>query len=120
MRRSVQGMSQRLTLEDRKRDQPAQSPSAVGADHTAVFPSPLSTLGAIGLGSAIGFGTVYGLAALRVDPLLGVAVVVALFGVALIGLKQLTDARTEVGRSFAVAVNALAIGGTLGGFTVLV
>lgn len=124
-------------LEDRERDVSAPAPSAAGATvgpalrdptghtdlsggHTAVFPSPLSTAIAVVLGAAIGFATVYGLAAQRVDPVFGVVVIVALFGASLLGQKQLTDARTEWGRAVAVALNGLAIGGTLGGATVLI
>lgn len=117
-------------LEDREWDSSAPVPSAVGAtaavapshesDHTAVFPSPLTTAGAVGIGGTIGFLAVSGLVTLRADPVFGVAVIVTLYSMAMLGLKHLTDARTEFGRAVAVALNALAIGGTLGGLTVLV
>lgn len=117
-------------LEDRKRDASGPEPSAVDAPvgtvpsdksgHTAVFPSPLTTAVAITCGGTIGFSAVYGLAALQVNPIFGVAVIVTLFAMSMAGLKQLTDAKTEAGRAFAVALNALAIGGTLGGLIVLV
>ena len=115
-------------LEDRERDAVPES-SAVDATvgtvpsdesgHTAVFPSPLTTAAAIGAGGAVGFATVYGLVMLQVNPVFGVAVIVTLYAMSMAGLKQLTDAKTEVGRAFAVALNALAIGGTLGGLVVL-
>ncbi|HJC27794.1 MAG TPA: hypothetical protein H9759_00175 [Candidatus Dietzia intestinipullorum] len=115
-------MSQRLTLEERERDLPDPAPLAAGvADGTeaAVLPSPVTTAAAICGGGAIGFATVYGLVALHVNPLLGVAVIVALYAVAMGGLKHLAEARTELGRAFAVSLNALAIGGTLAGLVVL-
>lgn len=115
-------MSQRLTLEERERDLPGPAPSAVGVSdgtEAAVLPSPLTTVATIGGGGAIGFATVYALVALHINPLLGIAVIVSLYAVAMGGLKHLTEARTEAGRAFAVALNALAIGGTLAGLVVL-
>lgn len=131
-------MSQRLVLEGQERTRSAPEPSAADftsgtvadalastlpsdeSGHTAVFPSPLTTAVAIGFGGAVGFAAVYGLVALQASPAFGVAVIVALYAMAMGGLKQLTDARTEMGRAVAVALNALAIGGTLGGLVVLV
>lgn len=131
-------MSLRLILEEQERSTSATGPSAADAvastlpytvastlpsdesGHTAVFPSPLTTAAAIGCGGAVGFAVVYGLVALQANPAFGVAVIVALYAMAMAGLKQLTDARTEMGRAVAVALNALAIGGTLGGLVVLV
>lgn len=127
-------MSQRLSSEAEERARSAPSPHAAGvldgttsaddsgleAGHTAVFPTPQTTAVAIGLGGTLGFATVYGLSALQANPLFGVAVIIGLFAVAIGGLKHITDARTEAGRAFAVALNAMTIGGTLGGLTVLV
>lgn len=94
------------------------APSDVSG-HTAVFPSPRTTAAAIGCGGAVGFAAVYGLVALQINPVFGVAVIVTLYAMAMAGLKQLTDAKTETGRAVAVALNALALGGTLGGLVVL-
>lgn len=87
--------------------------------HAALLPSPGTTAVAVLVGGGLGFATVYTLAARHVDPLFGVAVIVALFAIAVLGLKSLTDARTESGRAFAVGLNALATGSALGGLTVL-
>lgn len=85
----------------------------------AVFPAPLLTMAAGSLGALIGFATIYLLAALRVEPLYGVGVIILLFALALSGPKLLADSRTDVGRTAAVVLNAIAFGGTFGGLVVL-
>lgn len=93
--------------------------AGIDDDHAALLPSPGTTAVSVIAGGALGFATVNTLAARHVDPLFGVAVIVALFAIAVLGLKSLTDARTEPGRAVAVGLNALATGAALGGLTVL-
>lgn len=121
-------MSQRLDLEEQVREDPAPAPDdpATGtvadpADpaRAAVFPAPLVTIGAGAVGATVGFAAVYLLAALQVNPLVGVAVIVILFALALVGPKILADATTETGRAIAVVLDSLAFGGTFAGLVVV-
>lgn len=100
---------------------PETTPPTAGIedDHAALLPSPGTTAVSVVAGGALGFATVYSLTSQHVDPLFGVAVIVALFAIAVLGLKSLTDARTEPGRAVAVGLNSLATGAALGGLTVL-
>ena len=93
--------------------------AASDAVSPVVLPSPMATLVAGGLGTALGIAVISGLVLLHVHPLLGVAVVVALFTLALAGPRMLTRARTEGMRSLATALNGLAFGGSLGALGVM-
>ncbi|MBB1025780.1 MULTISPECIES: hypothetical protein [unclassified Dietzia] len=128
-------MNGHLTLEDGGRnhsvpDPPAEGPGAEarpGVDDrgirdtapAAVFPAPLTTVSAAATGGLIGLGAVYGVAALLADTLVGVALLVLVFALTMAGPRVHSMARTEVGRTVAVVLEAIAFGGVLGAVIVV-
>ncbi|AWH94243.1 hypothetical protein [Dietzia psychralcaliphila] len=128
-------MNRNLMLEDRDRSQSTPAPPAEGAraevvpagDVTgrreatpaAVFPAPLTTISAAVMGGLIGLGAVYGVAARLADTLVGVAVIVLVFALSMAGPRVHAVARSEVGRTVAVVLEAIAFGGVLGAVIVL-
>ena len=85
----------------------------------AIFPAPLTTVSAAATGGLIGLGAVYGVAARLADTLVGVAVLVLVFALTMAGPRVHSVARSEVGRTIAVILEAIAFGGVLGAVIVL-
>ncbi|MGN7156482.1 hypothetical protein ACTHRK_10280 [Dietzia cercidiphylli] len=85
----------------------------------AVFPAPLTTVSAAATGGLIGLGAVYGVASRLADTLVGVAVLVLVFALTMAGPRVHSVARSEVGRTIAVILEAIAFGGVLGAVIVL-
>lgn len=85
----------------------------------AVFPAPLTAVSAAATGGVIGLGAVYGVAALLADTLVGVALLVLVFALTMAGPRVHSMARTEVGRTVAVVLEAIAFGGVLGAVIVV-
>lgn len=128
-------MNRNLMLEDRDRRQSTPAPPAEGAraeallgkdgpgrreaTPAAVFPAPLTTISAAVMGGLIGLGAVYGVAARLADTLVGVAVIVLVFALSMAGPRVHAVARSEVGRTVAVVLEAIAFGGVLGAVIVL-
>ncbi|MFN3600121.1 MAG: hypothetical protein ACK4UY_01880 [Dietzia sp.] len=133
-------MSRQSMLEDRDRRQSTPAPPAEGAPAqalrghdvagtreatptavfpAAVFPAPLTTISAAAIGGLIGVGAVYGVAARLADTLVGVAVIVLVFALSMAGPRVHAVARSEVGRTVAVVLEAIAFGGLLGAVIVL-
>lgn len=118
-------MSQRPLTEDSARSviPPDDSISTDAARETkpvAVFPAPLTTITAAAMGGLIGVGAVYGVAARLADTLVGVAVIVLVFALTMAGPRVHAAARSEVGRTVAVILEAIAFGGLLGAVIVLI
>ncbi|MBB1035846.1 MAG: hypothetical protein Q7T31_15005 [Dietzia sp.] len=118
-------MNGQLMLEDGDRSRSTPAPPAevapVGREATpaAVFPAPLTTVSAAATGGLIGLGAVYGVAARLADTLVGVAVLVLVFALTMAGPRVHSVARSEVGRTIAVILEAIAFGGVLGAVIVL-
>ncbi|MET3860687.1 hypothetical protein ABIE38_001609 [Dietzia sp. 2505] len=89
------------------------------ATPAAVFPAPLTTVSAAATGGMIGLGAVYGVAERLADTLVGVAVLVLVFALTMAGPRVHSVARSEVGRTIAVILEAIAFGGVLGAVIVL-
>ncbi|GAA1054388.1 hypothetical protein GCM10009570_29770 [Dietzia natronolimnaea] len=108
---------------DRSRSTPAPpaevAPVRREATPAAVFPAPLTTVSAAATGGLIGLGAVYGVAARLADTLVGVAVLVLVFALTMAGPRVHSVARSEVGRTIAVILEAIAFGGVLGAVIVL-
>lgn len=126
-------MSSNVALRDRERPQPepaqvdpeqpdpantAAQASPWGAD-AAVLPAPLHTLGAVAVGGLAGVGAVYLVASRLAGTLAAVAAVVMIFAVTMAGPWVHARSGTELGRVFAVALQAVAFGGLLGGLVIL-
>lgn len=100
-------------------DSGAGSDSATGSGHATVFPAPLTTVVAALVGGLLGLAAVNGVAARLADTLAGVAAVVMIFAVTLAGPRVHAGARTEVGRTVAVTLQAVGFGGVLGALLIL-
>lgn len=132
--RTVEDMSERLMIRDseafpdERRAEPArpddgpvgdESGSAAGSCHATVLPAPLTTIAAALVGGFLGLAAVYGVAERLADTLAGVAAVVMIFAVTLAGPRVHAGARTEVGRTVAVVLQAVGFGGVLGALLIL-
>lgn len=132
--RTVEDMSERLMIRDseafpdERRAEPArpddgpvgdESGSAGRSRHATVFPAPLTTIAAALVGGFLGLAAVYGVAERLADTLAGVAAVVMIFAVTLAGPRVHAGARTEVGRTVAVVLQAVGFGGVLGALLIL-
>ncbi len=89
------------------------------APHATVLPAPHTTVLAALVGGLLGLAAVYGVAARLADTVAGVAAVVMIFAVTLAGPRVHAGARTEVGRTIAVALQSLGFGGVLGALLIL-
>lgn len=98
---------------------PADNEGAGGSRHATVFPAPLTTIAAALVGGFLGLAAVYGVAERLADTLAGVAAVVMIFAVTLAGPRVHAGARTEVGRTVAVVLQAVGFGGVLGALLIL-
>ncbi|MGN0100336.1 MAG: hypothetical protein ACI39C_05285 [Dietzia sp.] len=107
-------MSDRLML--RERELPRNEPRA---PHATVLPAPHTTVLAALVGGLLGLAAVYGVAARLADTVAGVAAVVMIFAVTLAGPRVHAGARTEVGRTIAVALQSVGFGGVLGALLIL-
>lgn len=106
---------------DREHPAPALSAahsSAGGAD-AALLPAPLHALGAAALGSLAGLGAVYLVASRLAGTLAAVVAVVLIFAVTMAGPWVHARAGTELGRVIAVALQAVAFGGAIGGLAIM-
>ena len=94
--------------------------AASGTSPAAVFPAPLITIAAAAMGGLIGVGAIYGVATRLANTLVGVAVIVMVFALTMAGPRVHATARSEVGRTVAVVLEAIAFGGVLGAVIVLI
>lgn len=125
--RTVENMSMTLALRVRDGSQPDPEPagpepavhSSAGNAYAAVLPAPLYALGAAAVGSLLGFGAVYLVASRLAGTLAAVAAVVLIFAVTMAGPWVHARAGTEVGRVIAVALQAVAFGGAIGGLAIM-
>lgn len=93
--------------------------AARGTSRAAVFPAPLTTIIAAAMGGMIGVGAIYGVAARLANTLVGVAVIVLVFALTMAGPRVHATAESELGRTVAVVLEAIAFGGVLGAAIVL-
>ena len=105
------GASTRAAVDNR-----TDAENATGA---AVLPSPLLALAAGTTGGLAGLAAVYLVASRLAGTLAAVAAVVMIFAVTMAGPWVHARADTELGRVIAVALQAVAFGGALGGLVVM-
>ncbi|MDV3356844.1 hypothetical protein [Dietzia sp. IN118] len=92
--------------------------SSVDAPHATVLPAPLTTIIAALAGGLIGIAAVYGVASRLAGSLTAVAAIVMVFGVTLAGPRVHAAARTELGRTIAVTLQAIGFGGVVGALVI--
>ncbi|WP_407335409.1 hypothetical protein [Dietzia kunjamensis] len=88
--------------------------SSVDAPHATVLPAPLTTIIAVLAGGLLGVAAVYGVASRLAGSLTAVAAIVMVFAVTLAGPRVHAAARTELGRTIAVTLQAIGFGGVVG------
>lgn len=103
----------------RTTDNPANGIPATDA-HATVLPAPLTTTVAALMGGLIGLGAIYGVASRLAGTLTAVAAIVMVFAVTLAGPRVHAAARTDVGRTVAVVLQAIGFGGVIGALIILV
>ena len=106
---------------DREHPAPTRSAahSSAGGTDAALLPAPLHALGAATLGSLAGLGAVYLVASRLAGTLAAVVAVVLIFAVTMAGPWVHARAGTELGRVIAVALQAVAFGGAIGGLAIM-
>lgn len=82
--------------------------------HATVLPAPLTTIIAALAGGLIGIVAVYGVASRLAGSLTAVAAIIMVFAVTLAGPRVHAAARTELGRTIAVTLQAIGFGGVVG------
>ncbi|MDV6299205.1 hypothetical protein R3P82_08760 [Dietzia maris] len=92
--------------------------SSVDAPHATVLPAPLTTIIAVLAGGLIGIAAVYGVASRLAGSLTAVAAIVMVFAVTLAGPRVHAAARTELGRTIAVTLQAIGFGGVVGALVI--
>ncbi len=92
--------------------------SSVDAPHATVLPAPLTTIIAALAGGLIGIAAVYGVASRLAGSLTAVAAIVMVFAVTLAGPRVHAAARTELGRTIAVTLQAIGFGGVVGALVI--
>ena len=92
--------------------------SSVDAPHATVLPAPLTTIIAALAGGLLGVAAVYGVASRLAGSLTAVAAIVMVFAVTLAGPRVHTAARTELGRTIAVTLQAIGFGGVVGALVI--
>lgn len=92
--------------------------SSVDAPHATVLPAPLTTIIAVLAGGLLGVAAVYGVASRLAGSLTAVAAIVMVFAVTLAGPRVHAAARTELGRTIAVTLQAIGFGGVVGALVI--
>ena len=92
--------------------------SSVDAPHATVLPAPLTTIIAALAGGLIGIAAVYGVASRLAGSLTAVAAIIMVFAVTLAGPRVHAAARTELGRTIAVTLQAIGFGGVVGALVI--
>lgn len=115
-------MRKTLMLEERQPDDTGTAHSDVdtmpGVTHATVLPAPLTTIIAALAGGLIGIAAVYGVASRLAGSLTAVAAIVMVFAVTLAGPRVHAAARTELGRTIAVTLQAIGFGGVVGALVI--
>lgn len=111
-------MSNTLMLDERQPERPDPGPGTDPPPAT-VFPAPLTTFVAALAGGLLGIATVYGVASRLAGSLTAVAAIVMVFAVTLAGPRVHAAARTELGRTLAVILQAIGFGGVVGALIIL-
>lgn len=91
---------------------------AVPTTHATVLPAPLTTITAALAGGLLGIAAVYGVASRLAGSLTAVAAIVMVFAVTLSGPRVHAAARTELGRTIAVTLQAIGFGGVVGALVI--
>ena len=99
-------------------DASSVDPSSVDAPHATVLPAPLTTIIAVLAGGLLGVAAVYGVASRLAGSLTAVAAIVMVFAVTLAGPRVHAAARTELGRTIAVTLQAIGFGGVVGALVI--
>ncbi|WP_404850790.1 hypothetical protein [Dietzia kunjamensis] len=86
--------------------------------HATVLPAPLTTIIAVLAGGLLGVAAVYGVASRLAGSLTAVAAIVMVFAVTLAGPRVHAAARTELGRTIAVTLQAIGFGGVVGALVI--
>lgn len=111
-------------LEERRPGSTAAVPSDVDpftdTPRATVFPAPLTTIIAALAGGLLGAAAVYGVASRLAGSLAAVAGIVMVFAVTLAGPRVHAAARTELGRTIAVVLQAFGFGGVGGALIIAV
>jgi len=84
-----------------------------------VLPAPLTTIIAVLVGGLLGTAAIYGVASRLAGSLTAVAAIAGVFALTLAGPRVHTAARTELGRTVAVALQAIGFGGVVGALVIL-
>ncbi|KAA0918206.1 hypothetical protein [Dietzia sp. ANT_WB102] len=90
-----------------------------GATHATVFPAPLTTIVAALAGGLLGFAAIYGVASRLAGSLTAVVAIGMLFALTLAGPRVHAAARTELGRTVAVVLEAIGFGGVVSAVIIL-
>ncbi|WP_440220708.1 hypothetical protein [Dietzia sp. MNB45] len=115
-------MRKTLMLEERQPDDTGTAHSDVDTmpdvTHATVLPAPLTTIIAALAGGLIGIAAVYGVASRLAGSLTAVAAIIMVFAVTLAGPRVHAAARTELGRTIAVTLQAIGFGGVVGALVI--
>ncbi|UVE94132.1 hypothetical protein [Dietzia sp. B32] len=106
-----------LMLEERWPDDTGTATPDVDTSAT-VFPAPLTTIIAALAGGLLGTAAVYGVASRLAGSLTAVAAIIMVFAVTLAGPRVHAAARTELGRTVAVVLQAIGFGGVVGALVI--